>query len=464
MAKKKSTPSSTSSELISNWVQSNESRLSEIATENPTLYDAINKALNYLSGSLGGSVLPVVQPIKKEAVEEAPKETWRVKTKEELQTEDGSDWKAKNVFYDEMLWMLGKPIESVLSESALNLFYKALKNGTLYEQAYLTEIDYDPNKVNWYINANLVTNKPLPTLQESIEIDLDEGIKINVRTPEGAEAFQKWAFSRGVTWASGSTTVDKTEYSYFFIENLKLTFATSISTFNQSKKKEVTLKDLGISLVSTASELEPTELSESQLEPTQTETTTPLLELPVSWTELPAQRPNYLEILQLLKKRRLSKDDKVQIVVFFGKFSLLTKGSIDFENYEKNQAAAVKKTGDSFVPNPFEFYQRYDIYPEFVDLFDGYVSTTQRTNLQTFDWIQELIYPNIKTELDDSNENLKARNFIVENEKQNRGFSLVEKEMKEAEEASKKSTKKSPLDKYKTDDDDLESALEDLEI
>jgi hypothetical protein len=184
---------------------------------------------------------------------------------------------------------------------------------------------------------------------------------------------------------------------------------------------------------------------------------------PVNWTYLGAQRPNYLEILEILKKRRLSKDDKVQIAVFFGKLSMLTKGTPDFENLEKNEEQEALEQGESFTPIKGDFYQRYEVYPEYED-FLGFGALRQPTKLITFDWIQELIFPTIASLMDRSNDNLKMRNYIIETEKQNRGFSLVENEIRAAEDAAKKPSKKSVLDKYKTDDDDLESALENLEI
>ena len=281
------------------------------------------------------------------------------------------------------------------------------------------------------------------------DIDLTkENIKIKVKTEAEAIAFQEWAFERGAEWRGGGKSPEYTKEKYFFIEDKTLSYAELESTFEEYSLplREVTLEELGVVVPIS-----------------QTLTAVKKTPQKVNWTYLGAQRPNYLEILDILKKRRLSKDDKVKIAIFFGNLSMLTKGSVDYENYEKNREAEAIEYGESFTQNFREFYQRYEVYTDYQDLV-GLNAIVQPTDLITYDWIQDIIFPIIKDVLDSSNDNLKVRNYIIEVEKQNRGFSLVENEVRAAGEAAKKPSKKSALDKYKTDDDDLESALEDLEI
>ena len=291
---------------------------------------------------------------------------------------------------------------------------------------------------------------PLPSEKsKTTDIDLNkENLKIKVKTEAEAIAFQEWAFERGAEWLGGGKSPEETKEKYFFIEDKTLYYAELESTYEEYSLplREVTLEELGI-VVPVSQRLIAVKKTTKK----------------VNWTYLGAQRPNYLEILDILKKRRLSKDDKVKIAIFFGNLSMLTKGSVDYENYEKNREAEAIEYGESFTQNFPEFYQRYEVYTDYQDLI-GLNAIVQPTDLVTYDWIQDIVFPMIKDLLDSSNDNLKVRNYIIEVEKQNRGFSLVENEVRAAEEAAKKPSKKSALDKYKTDDDDLESALEDLDI
>ena len=70
MAKKKTEAPATTSTVVSDWKRQNEEKLQEIEKTNPALFSGIIQALNYLSGSLGGSAIvqaekPVLIPVEK---------------------------------------------------------------------------------------------------------------------------------------------------------------------------------------------------------------------------------------------------------------------------------------------------------------------------------------------------------------------------------------------------------------
>lgn len=66
MAKKKTESPANTSTVISDWKRQNEEKLQEIEKTNPALFSGIIQALNYLSGSLGGSaIVQEEKPVEK---------------------------------------------------------------------------------------------------------------------------------------------------------------------------------------------------------------------------------------------------------------------------------------------------------------------------------------------------------------------------------------------------------------
>jgi hypothetical protein len=76
-------------------------------------------------------------------------------------------------------------------------------------------------------------------------------IKIEVDNENEAQAFQEWAFDKGIKWNGGKNNIQHLDEKYFIIESGILMFDPDGQYMKNSPKREVTLKDLGITVPKT---------------------------------------------------------------------------------------------------------------------------------------------------------------------------------------------------------------------
>jgi hypothetical protein len=100
--------------------------------------------------------------------------------------------------------------------------------------------------------ARLVTLKDLGIVLPLKTIDpLVYDIKIEVDNAKEAQAFQEWAFDNGIKWNGGKNNIQHLDKKYFIIESALLMFDPDGQYMKNSPAREVTLKDLGITIPKT---------------------------------------------------------------------------------------------------------------------------------------------------------------------------------------------------------------------
>jgi hypothetical protein len=122
--------------------------------------------------------------------------------------------------------------------------YFIIDNGLLVFDEDLQSFQNSPAREVTLKDLGIVL--PLETINP-----LSTDIKIEVNNEDEARAFQEWAFSKGVKWNGGGDRVNRLDKKYFIIESGLLMFDPDGQYMKNSPAREVTLRDLGITIPKT---------------------------------------------------------------------------------------------------------------------------------------------------------------------------------------------------------------------